>query len=442
MNTIQTVRQHLLKKIPDLLFILWAGGGALLAYSMVYALRKPFTAAAFEGLEIGGMDYKVVVTIIQVAGYVLSKFAGIRIVSELKKEQRLTYIILLALLAQGSLVLFGLLPMPFNVAGMFLNGLSLGCMWGIIFSFLEGRRLTDILASLMGISIVLSSGTAKSAGLYVMNTWQVSECWMPALIGGIALPVLVGLGYLLNRLPEPTPEDIAGKTKRETLNGQQRRDLFKSYFAFLTILLVANVLLVILRDIKEDFLVNIMDVSGYSSWLFARIDSIVTVIILVVFGLMVFIRDNLKALLILLGLISAGMILMSYISFQYHTLRLNPVLWLFLQSLCLYLGYLSFQTIFFDRFIACFKIRGNVGFFIALNDFLGYAGTVVVLVVKEFFNPEVNWLDFYNLLSAWIGVICTVAFIYCMWYLNAKPASHTVSQLKESPAPQPVLTIE
>ena len=33
------------KKLSDLLFILWAGGAALLSYSLVYALRKPYTAA-------------------------------------------------------------------------------------------------------------------------------------------------------------------------------------------------------------------------------------------------------------------------------------------------------------------------------------------------------------------------------------------------------------
>lgn len=37
------------RTMPDWLFVLWAGGTALLSYSLVYALRKPFTAAEFEG---------------------------------------------------------------------------------------------------------------------------------------------------------------------------------------------------------------------------------------------------------------------------------------------------------------------------------------------------------------------------------------------------------
>ena len=49
-------------------------------------------------------------------------------------------------------------------------------------------------------------------------------------------------------------------------------------------------------------------------------------------------------------------------------------------------------------------------FFIITLDFIGYTGTVVVLIFKEFFNPAVNWLDFYNLMSGYVGMACSVAF--------------------------------
>ncbi len=188
------------RRVSDLFFILWAGGAALLSYSLVYMLRKPYTAAAFEDLEVFNMDYKVAVTIVQILGYVVSKFMGIKLISELRREERLRFILMSVVMAELSLVFFGLLSAPYNIAAMFLNGLSLGCMWGIIFSFIEGRRMTDVLASLLGVSMVISSGTAKSVGLYVMDTWQVSEFWMPALIGAVALPLLALLGYALNRL--------------------------------------------------------------------------------------------------------------------------------------------------------------------------------------------------------------------------------------------------
>ena len=205
------------RRMSDILLVLWAGGAALLSYSLVYALRKPYTAASFEGLTFLGSDYKVAVTTIQILGYVIAKFFGIKIISELKKENRFRFFVGSAVLAEAALVGFGLLGAPYNVAAMFVNGLSLGCMWGVIFSFIEGRKVTDILASLLGVSMVFSSGVAKSFGLFAMNELHVDQFWMPALIGGFALPLLVFMGYMLKRLPQPTAEDIAWRNARVTL---------------------------------------------------------------------------------------------------------------------------------------------------------------------------------------------------------------------------------
>ena len=157
MAEIQQGRLAAKKRLSDILFILWAGGAALLSYSLVYALRKPYTAAVFEDVDFFGLDYKVVVTVSQIVGYVISKFMGIKLISELKREERLRFILMSVVMAELSLVFFGLLSAPYNIAAMFLNGLSLGCMWGVIFSFIEGRRMTDILASLLGVSMVISS---------------------------------------------------------------------------------------------------------------------------------------------------------------------------------------------------------------------------------------------------------------------------------------------
>ena len=398
------------KTCSDLLLILWAGGAALLSYSLVYALRKPYTAASFDGLTFMGTDYKIAVTTIQILGYVIAKFFGIKLISELKRENRFRFFVWSAVLAEAALIGFGLLPMPFNVVAMFVNGLSLGCMWGVIFSFIEGRKVTDMLASLLGVSMVFSSGVAKSFGLFAMNDMHIDQFWMPAVIGGFALPLLVLMGYLLKRLPRPTTEDIELRNERVTLDHNGRKALFLKYAPILTLLFVGNFMLLVLRDIKEDFLVNIIDMSNQSSWLFARIDTVVTLIILGIFAAFIFFRSNIKALMTLMGLVIAGCLVMTYVSLSYESLDLQPVTWLFIQSLCLYIAYLTFQTIFFDRFIACFRVKGNVGFFIAIIDFIGYLGTVTLLSTKELLNIDMEWFAFFNHLSATVGGVCAVLF--------------------------------
>ena len=398
------------RNLSEVLLILWAGGAALLSYSLVYALHKPYTAASFEGLEFFGSDYKVAVTTIQILGYVIAKFFGIKIISELKKENRFRFFVGSAVLAEAALVGFGLLDTPWNVIAMFVNGLSLGCMWGVIFSFIEGRKVTDILASLLGVSMVFSSGVAKSFGLFAMNEMHISQFWMPAVIGGFALPLLVLMGYMLKRLPQPTAEDIALRNERVTLDSKGRKALFLKYAPILTLLFIGNFMLLVLRDIKEDFLVYILDMSNQSSWMFARIDTIVTLIILGIFALFIFFRSNIRALLWLMTLVIAGCLTMTYVSYHYDTLDLSPVMWLFIESLSLYIAYLTFQTVFFDRFIACFRIKGNVGFFIAMIDFIGYLGTVTLLSTKELLDIKIDWFATFNHIACGVGALCTVLF--------------------------------
>ena len=411
MKTSNPVLQEIKKNsMPDWLFVLWAGGTALLSYSLVYALRKPFTAAEFNGLLVCGMDYKIAVSIIQLLGYVCAKLLGIKYISELKPEGRLKFIIGSAALSELSLIVFGLLPVPYNIVALFFNGLSLGCMWGVIFSFIEGRKVTDILASLLGVSMVFSSGLAKSFGLFAMNEMNISQFWMPAVIGGFALPLLVFMGYMLKKLPHPTAEDIALRNERVILDGKGRKALFKKYAPILSLLFIGNFMLLVLRDIKEDFLVNILDMSNQSSWMFARVDTIVTLIILGIFALFIFFRSNIRALLWLMTLVIAGCLTMTYVSFHYERLDLDPIVWLFIQSLSLYIAYLTFQTIFFDRFIACFRIKGNVGFFIAMIDFIGYLGTVTLLSTKELLSVEIEWFALFNHIACIVGATCTIMF--------------------------------
>lgn len=406
--------------MPDWLFVLWPGGTALLSYSLVYVLRKPFTAAEFDGLQVAGMDYKIVVSIIQLIGYVCAKMLGIKYISELKPEGRLKFIVGSAALSEVSLVAFGLLPAPYNIFALFFNGLSLGCMWGVIFSFLEGRRTTDILASIMGVSMALSSGVAKSLGLYALNDLGVSEFWMPALVGAVAFPLLCFMGWMMTKFPAPTAADIAARTKRVTLDGHQRWQLFVKFMPLLIMLFGANLLLTVQRDIKEDFIVCIIDVSQVSSWAFAHLDSIATLVLLGVFALLSAVGNHLRALCLILIMSAIGMGTIAFLGAEAGSLNMPVTAWLFLQTLCIDIAYLSFQTIFFERFIACFKVQGNVGFFIITIDFIGYLGTLCLLLFKEFQAPHIDWTSFYNGMSVYIGVACCLAFAGSIIYMINK----------------------
>jgi hypothetical protein len=95
----------------------------------------------------------------------------------------------------------------------------------------------------------------------------------------------------------------------------------------------------------------------------------------------------------------------------------------------LYICYVPFNCLFFDRFIGAFKIKGNAGFLIYIADSFGYLGSVSVLLYKNFGQAGLSWLEFFvkgSYLVAGIGIITTTSsFIY----LNKKHRKHKKNKI-------------
>ena len=169
-------------KKQDLAFVSKASIAAFGAYFCMYAFRKPFAVATFEDLSVLGIDYKIVLIITQVLGYMLSKFIGIKVISELEPRQRLMYLLGLIGISEVALILFGWVSQPYNFIFLFFNGLPLGMIWGIVFSYLEGRKYTEILGVILCTSFIVSSGVVKSIGLWVMASWDQMDSLLIPLI--------------------------------------------------------------------------------------------------------------------------------------------------------------------------------------------------------------------------------------------------------------------
>ena len=159
----------------DIKTLLYGSFAAFGTYFCMYAFRKPFTVATYEGLSFWEVDYKIILIIAQVLGYMFSKFIGIKLISELRNNQRLLLLITMIAVAEISLVLFAVVPAPYNLVFMFLNGLPLGVIWGIVFSYLEGRKTTEILGVVLCSSFIVSSGAVKSVGLISMRWIGVND---------------------------------------------------------------------------------------------------------------------------------------------------------------------------------------------------------------------------------------------------------------------------
>jgi hypothetical protein len=253
-----------LKTAHPLAFSLFAGTAAFSTYFAMYAFRKPFTAATFE--DVAGwdfaLDYKVALVIAQVLGYALSKVIGIKVISEMDHSRRALAIVGLIGLSWLALIGFALAPAPWNVAALFLNGLPLGLIWGLVFSYVEGRRTSEVLGAILCASFILSSGVVKSVGKALLNA-GVPDLWMPAATGILLMPVLLVAVAGLTSLPPPDADDIAERVARPPLFAEGRRRILAQYGPGITLLVLAYVIFTAIRDFRDNFAAEIWSALGY-----------------------------------------------------------------------------------------------------------------------------------------------------------------------------------
>src|SRR3984893_488722 len=180
-----------LQNSPVWVFVLYVSFSAFVVYTCMYGFRKPYTAASYAGYSLFGISYKVVLVISQVIGYMISKFYGIRFIATMQPNRRAATIVKLIITAWASLLLFALVPAPYNFIFMFINGLPLGMVWGLVFGFLEGRKVTEIMGAILSTSFIFASGLAKTVGKWLMLSMGISEWWMPFAAGAIFLGPLL-----------------------------------------------------------------------------------------------------------------------------------------------------------------------------------------------------------------------------------------------------------
>lgn len=399
-----------LQRSPAWIFIIYVSLSSFIVYTCMYGFRKPFTAASFNGIYLFGISYKVVLVISQVLGYMVSKFYGIRFIAAMQPSRRAGFIIKLILTAWATLLLFALVPAPYNFIFMFLNGLPLGMVWGLVFGFLEGRRVTELMGAILATSFIFASGLAKTVGKWLMLDAKISEWWMPFAAGTVFVAPLLLSTWLLNQTPPPTPEDIAQRTVRRPMQKEERKAFLQRFGYALIPVVIAYVMLTILRDFTEDFANELWTETGYQNNVdvFARTSTIVSLVVLAVIGGFFLIRNNYRAFQLNNIIIIGGFALAATATIAYHLHWISPVIWITSASAGLYFGYVPYNCFYFERMLAAYKVPGNVGFLIYIADAFGYMGTVVVLLVKEFVKIKYTWVDFFTgmfYISAAAGIL-------------------------------------
>jgi hypothetical protein len=355
--------------------------------------------------------------IAQIIGYTASKFYGIKFISELKPSQRAKSILILIGIAWLALLLFAIIPAPYNIICLFINGFPLGLIWGLVFGYLEGRKSTEFMAAVLSISLIFASGFVKTVALTIKAAFHLSEFTMPFFTGALFVVPLLLFVFFLELMPPPTEEDMRLRTKRLPMDAAERKHFLQRFLPGIILTLIIYVLLTVMRDVRDNFEVEIWKSFGIKDrTIFTKIDSIISLSVLVAMSSLILIKNNLKAFSVIHGVIIFGCLLIGVGTLLYALNIISAMVWMTFAGLGLYLGYVPYNAVFFERLLASFHFKGNVGFLIYVADSIGYLGSVSVLLVKELGHPDISWGAFFKdsvmIVAVIGGISATLSLLY------------------------------
>ncbi|TMQ06534.1 MAG: hypothetical protein E6J91_37750 [Deltaproteobacteria bacterium] len=94
-----------------------------------------------------------------------------------------------------------------------------------------------------------------------------------------------------------------------------------------------------------------------------------------------------------------------------------------LVGLGLYLGYVPYGCVLFDRTIAALQIVATAVFLIYVSDGVAYGGSVVAQLYKALGQASMSKLDFFRYFSYATSAVCLVFFAISAGYFLRRAAS-------------------
>ena len=420
-------------------FSLYAILAAFGTYFCMYAFRKPFGAAQYEGLMffVTVIDLKISLTISQVVGYASAKYLGLKFCSEVTRSQRPSMLVSLIVCAEGGLALFAILPENWKFVGILLNGLSLGMIWGLVVRYLEGRRTSEILLVGLSCSYIVASGIVKDIGKTILDNGFTDQFWMPVTTGGLFIAPFFLCVWFLNQLPEPTPEELADRVERVPMNASQRRQFVRQFLPGLALLMFVYLFLSAFREIRDMYGIDLLTELGEASQaaVFSKTDMPIAIPVFLSLLLLNSIRGHVVGMVATFGIMVCGTVTLGISTARYDLGYIGPIAWMSLIGAGGYLTYVPYGTVVFDRLIASTRFSGTAVFAIYIADSLGYTGSICLQLYRVLGQGETSWENFFRGMAYLLAVGGTVLLALAGLYFVRK-----IQQAQATPAPDPVST--
>ena len=390
---------------------MWCVVAAFGTYACMYGFRKPFTAAGY-----GGAGAKAWLVTAQVMGYMVSKFIGIKVIAEMEAAGRARALLGLIGIAHAVLLLFAVVPAPLDAVCLFVNGLALGMVFGLVLGFVEGRCMTEVFVAGLCASFILADGVSKSAGALMLQR-GVPERWMPFTAGLVFLLPLLVFVWMLRQIPPPTEGDEAARSRRTPMSGAERLAVLRRHGPGLAGIVVAYLLITVLRSLRADFAPEIWAGLGYASQpaVFTQSELWVTLVVVMANGALVLVKDNRRAFFTGLVLSLAGLGVGLLALWGHGRGMVPPFAFMVFLGVGMYVPYVAVHTTIFERFIALTRERGNLGFLMYFADAIGYLGYVGVMLGRGLVPGREQFGGFFEDISVSLLVAAFLMLVISAW---------------------------
>jgi hypothetical protein len=340
---------------------------------------------------------KTACVIAQIIGYMTSKYLGTKICSEVRSEYRALLMIGLILWAEAALLIFAVLPPNLKPLGMFLNGLPLGMVWGLCVRYLEGRRTSELMVAGLSCSYIIAGAVTRDVGLgLVIREWGFQEQWMPVMTGLLFLgPFLIAL-FFLNQMPPPSEADIAKRSVRKSMDAKQRKAFLKHFGWGLILLLAAYFFLTAFRDFRDHYGKEIFDQLklGDQRAIFSNTEKWAFLGVILTLGCLNAVRSHRWALIAVYCVIGTGFAILGLATLAFQFQLISGYTWMVCLGIGLYLAYVPYGAVLFERMMAASRFLGTAVFAIQLADAIGYTGSVLLQILRDVVFGKFNYVVF------------------------------------------------
>lgn len=374
---------------------LYTAALALIFYLGTYTARFPLFLLKWEG-RTSGLDNKVWLSIAQVLGYASMKIPAIKYVSELPRAKRFRWVLCLYLgYCLLSTITLPFLSAPAASVFVFLGACCGSTIWGLVLQYLEGRESTDVLFAALNAVVVFGASLVRSVGEAMRRALpDGQERWMPFIVTIIFMPIAVTALILLDRVKEPTMQDKMLRSDRRPMSGTERYVFFCRFAVVLLPLLIAYISITAYRSYRDFFAPEIYgDILGRTpnpgDYLLA--DWPGGFVACFGLGVLVIVKSNRKAILLMNSGIVAGATFLALVTFWYEQGGLHPLAWASLATTGLMVSYTPTGSLFFERLLGATKTPGTSSFLVFLFDGFAYFGVIGILLVKNFSELDVDY---------------------------------------------------